>query len=149
MRSYFHKRLPLDDCPAEFTLSLIQGKWTLRLIFLLLQRPCHFGELKRMLLGISAEVLATRLANLRQNGLVESSLDEVSNESSLPLYTLTDKGQSLVPAIEALAEWGHAELQASGIHWNPPTVEPKQGKRGPQSVPPVVKKFLLNKAPSS
>jgi len=149
MRSYFHKLLPLDDCPAEFTLSLIQGKWTLRLIFLLLQRPCYFGELKRMLRGISAEVLAIRLASLRKNGLVESSLNQFSTESSLSLYTLTSKCHSLIPAIQALAEWGQTELQARGVHWNPPTVEPKQGTLKPKLVPPVMKQFLLNETPSS
>lgn len=120
MRSYRRKRPALDACPVELVLSLIQGKWTARLLFFLFQKSCHFGELQRLVPGISVEVLATRLLNLKQSGLVSAQNCIGPKNVEFTIYTLTQKGQSLAPILHQMAKWGQSELEAQGLHWDPP-----------------------------
>jgi DNA-binding HxlR family transcriptional regulator len=123
MRSYRRKRPPLDACPVELVLSMVQGKWTARLIFLLLQRPCHFGELQRLIPGISVEVLATRLHTLQGVGLATVQSRTGPNNVTLSIYALTEKGQSLAPVLQGLADWGQRELRTQGLSWEPPLID--------------------------
>lgn len=95
------------NCPAEMTLHLIGGKWKAILLYNLRRGPLRFGVLRRFSPGITAATLATQLKELEASGLVRRR--QVSPHPSLVVeYALTEKGESLKPAIYALIRWGIA-----------------------------------------
>ena len=99
------KPLPTDfNCPTEFALAVLGGKWKTIILAYLSERPCHYGELRQLLPGLSDKVLTERLKDLQQSGLVARSKVAVS-KSRLP-YTLTDRGATLTPILTDLYAWG-------------------------------------------
>ena len=80
-------------------------RWTLQLLFLLLQRPARFSELERAVPGLTNRVMAMadRLRELQDAGLVNRQVDPGPPITSL--YTLTADGEALRPILEPLRPW--------------------------------------------
>lgn len=98
-------------CPVRRTLSMISGKWTLLILYELSDEPKRFNALKRDLVGISQRLLTAQLKSLVDDGLVHRKVFDVVPPHVE--YSLTEKGQSLSPVINALEEWGAKEIAAS------------------------------------
>ena len=96
----------LPECPVATTVALIGSKWKLLIIRNLLQRPWRFNELKKDLEGISQKVLTDSLRSMESDGLVIRTVyPEVPVRTE---YSLSKVGQSMMPIIEAMADWGTA-----------------------------------------
>jgi len=106
---------PPESCPLSECLSIIGGAWTPNIIWYLSQQSRRFSELKSDIPGISAKVLTARLKKLEAEGVVLRRVLPTSPPSVE--YSLSDLGQELKPAIEAIVAVGHRlkalELQAS------------------------------------
>ena len=83
--------------PMMATLDLLGQRWMLRVIWELQQQPAGFRELRRRADEMSSSVLATRLRQLSDLGIVRADADGV--------YRLTELGEGLRPALEPLREW--------------------------------------------
>lgn len=96
----------LDNCPLTFALSLIDGKWRLPIIWALSSNgTMRYNELKRNIDGITNMVLTQSLKELELNGIVNrKQFMEVPPRVE---YSLTDKGEDLIPALKSLASWGN------------------------------------------
>ena len=91
-------------CPIEVVIGLINGKWKSELIWLIRDEPKRFGEIRRLLGGISAKVLTEQLRELEHDGLiVRESFPVIPPRVE---YTLSEKGKSLWPVLDSLYEWG-------------------------------------------
>jgi len=98
-----------DWCPVTTTSSLIGKKWHPVIIHRLLEHgPSGFNELERHVDGISSKVLSESLDDLEESGLVDREL--VSEKPVRVQYSLTDRGASLRPVIDAMREWGREHL---------------------------------------
>ncbi len=75
------------NCPTEFALTVLGGKWKTIILAYLSERPCYYGELRQLLPGLSDKVLTERLKDLRQSGLV--ALGKSSESRSRRPYVLT------------------------------------------------------------
>ena len=95
---------PLPACPVETTLTLIGDKWKVLILRDLLTGTKRFGELKRSLGGVSQKVLTAQLRAMEESGLVERKV--YAEVPPRVLYSLTDVGRSLLPVIDAMADWG-------------------------------------------
>ena len=91
------------DGPRGNALDLLGRRWTLRLVDALLAGPARFVDLRRRVVGISGNVLAQRLHELRTLGLVEAV--ELPPPVAVAAYRLTPAGAALGPAIEAIGTW--------------------------------------------
>ena len=80
------------------------------LALLLGQGPQRFGQLHKELDGASPKMLKQQLALLEANGLIINHKESQANQVS-STYCLTDTGQSLVPIISAMKDWGSQHLQ--------------------------------------
>jgi len=71
--------MPYQDgtfgCPVEVGLQMISGKWKPRIIFELLRQTRRFGELQRLIPGISRHVLATQLRELEACHIVDAHVN--------------------------------------------------------------------------
>lgn len=85
-------------------MSLLGGVWTPEIIWNLSDGPRRFSELRRAMPVISAKVLSARLKDLEERGVLSRSVLPTSPPSVE--YALTDLGQELIPAIQAIVEVG-------------------------------------------
>ena len=99
------------SCAVAACAEIIGAKWTALLVHDLSEGPRRFSELEHSCAGISPRTLSERLRALEDDGIV----DRHSYQESPPRveYTLTDKGEALLPIIDAMREFGHVWL-ASG-----------------------------------
>lgn len=84
-------------------LGRMGDKWTIMTITMLVQQPRRFNELKRMIGGISQQMLTRTLRSLESDGLVSRKV-----HPSVPPqveYSLTPIGQSLAQPVMALSTW--------------------------------------------
>jgi DNA-binding HxlR family transcriptional regulator len=108
--------------PAELTLNLIGGKWKALILHRLLEGESRrFGELKRLLPGISAKMLAKHLKELEFDGLItrleipaRPSVDGRITAKPRIVYTPTGRSRTLSPILEAIQSWGRNHLEEYG-----------------------------------
>lgn len=94
---------PKDGCIAS-AMTIIGNKWTALILRDLHGGPKRFGELEKSLAGISPRTLSQRLDDLeRCSILTKQTFHEVPPRVT---YTLTRKGQDLMPVLEQMATWG-------------------------------------------
>jgi DNA-binding HxlR family transcriptional regulator len=94
-------------CPLARALDVVGERWTLIIVQELLKRPSRYGELARRLPGIGTNVLADRLRKLEAAGVAERVPGPVGAGVT---YALTDRGNGLSDALEALRRWGAGYL---------------------------------------
>jgi len=99
--------------PLARELEVLAKRWVLQLLFLLLQRPARFSELERAVPGLSNRVLADRLRELQDAGLVDRQVDPGPPIRSN--YALTADGEALRPILTALGSW--ADRRARTRPW--------------------------------
>lgn len=103
-----------STCAVAATAEIIGAKWTALLVHDLSEGPRRFSELEHSCSGISPRTLAERLRALEQDGIVERH----SYPESPPRveYELTGKGESLLPIIDAMRQFGHSWLPCHHQH---------------------------------
>ena len=94
------------NCPAEFTLAMIGGRWKIPLIFHLLSGAKRFSELARMLPGVTQKMLTQQLREMERNGLVERKV--YAQVPPKVEYSLTAMGRSLKPVVDVMCRWGES-----------------------------------------
>ena len=100
-------------CGLNSTLRIISGKWKPLVLFFLRSSPKRYGELKRLVQGVSDKVLIQQLKDLEADQVVvRTSYKEVPPRVD---YALTPLGRGLADAIIPLCTWGTenmAEMQS-------------------------------------
>jgi DNA-binding HxlR family transcriptional regulator len=102
------------NCPTEFALTVLGGKWKTIILAYLSERPCHYGELRQLLPGLSDKVLTERLKDLQHSGLVSRANKSGSNARAL--YVLTSRGATLRPVLMDLYAWGDKHANSFGVN---------------------------------
>lgn len=96
------------SCPVEETLKIIGGKWKPMIIYLISTNVWRFGELSRLINGISKRMLTAQLRELENDKIISRKVyAEVPPRVD---YTLTEVGQSLMPVINLMYKWGENRL---------------------------------------
>ena len=92
------------SCGLDATLRIISGKWKPLVLFFLRDGPRRYGELKRLVQGVSDKVLIQHLKELEADQvLARTDYKEVPPRVD---YALTPLGRSLADAIVPLCTWG-------------------------------------------
>lgn len=100
-------------CPVAATLHLIGGKYKALLLWHLSGRVLRFNELRRLVPEATAKMLTQQLRELEQDGLLIRKVYAVVPPKVE--YSLTEKGNSLFPILQAMYNWGSTQLQEQGI----------------------------------
>lgn len=98
------------SCPVEETQKVLGGKWKPVIIYFISIDVRRFGELSRMVTGISKRMLTANLRELEDDKIISRKVyAEVPPRVD---YTLTDIGQSLMPVINLMYEWGESRQKS-------------------------------------
>ncbi|GLW08124.1 transcriptional regulator [Microtetraspora sp. NBRC 13810] len=101
-------------CGIDAAMDLIGGKWKVLILWALNERACRFGELRRLVPGVTEKVLASHLRELEADGLVHREVfDEVPPRVE---YSLTSRGYSLNQALAPLGAWGTEHILGGVAH---------------------------------
>jgi DNA-binding HxlR family transcriptional regulator len=93
-----------STCPISTALEIVGDRWTLLVIRdLMFAGKRHFREFLLSEEGISSNVLADRLGTLMENGLITRDGDPTHAQKAI--YSLTEKGIGLLPALAAMSRW--------------------------------------------
>lgn len=100
----------VERCKAVSTLQrMIGGKWKIEILFYVaLKDVRHFGQLRRCVGNISESTLSKQLKELVTDGFLKRrDFGEVPPRVE---YSLTRRGESFVPILLAMKQWGEDEL---------------------------------------
>ncbi|WP_328332645.1 helix-turn-helix transcriptional regulator [Kribbella sp. NBC_00382] len=95
-------------CGVARALELVGERWALLIVRDLLVGPKRYTDLRAGLPKIPTNVLATRLKELEQSGLVERRI--LPRPSGAIVYELTPYGADLEDVVLALGRWGARSL---------------------------------------
>lgn len=92
-------------CPVEYTLAVIGGKWKpIILWYLAKDEVKRYGEIKKVLEGITHKMLSQQLKELEIDNLVHR--EEYHQIPPKVEYSLTQKGKTLMPILKTMSDWG-------------------------------------------
>ncbi|OBZ16425.1 MULTISPECIES: helix-turn-helix domain-containing protein [Bacillales] len=105
-RTSFQGEIPVEQievCPVTETQNVIAGKWKIIILWHLRQTR-RFGELQRLVPGISKGILTNQLRELEKDQMIARKVfHEVPPKVE---YSLTNAGKSFIPILESMGEWG-------------------------------------------
>ncbi|WP_420385985.1 winged helix-turn-helix transcriptional regulator [Roseivirga sp.] len=98
-------------CGTAVGFRFIGGKWKSIIIWYLRNGKLRFSEVKSLIPDITDKMLSIQLSALEEDGLIERKKYGVKPPFKVE-YSLTDTGQSLIPVIQKITEWGinYAEI---------------------------------------
>jgi DNA-binding HxlR family transcriptional regulator/putative sterol carrier protein len=91
-------------CGLSYALDIVGERWTLLIVRELIAGPRRFKDLLEGLPGISTNLLAERLRNLEQQGMIRRRT--LPPPAGSAVYELTSIGQRLENTLLELGKWG-------------------------------------------
>ena len=107
MQSYY--------CAIEATMAVIGGKYKVLIIYELIGKTLRYSELQRLLPIATPRMLSRQLKELEADGIINRVLHPVVPPKTE--YSLTELGNSLVPIIHQLSDWGKNYYNLQGLCW--------------------------------
>ncbi len=100
---------PAYGCGLEAALAVVGGKWKPIVLWQLSLGPRRFGELRRLVTGISEKMLSQQLREMEADGIVaRKDFQEIPPRVE---YSLTEFGVSLGAALKPLCDWGRNHME--------------------------------------
>jgi DNA-binding HxlR family transcriptional regulator len=97
-------------CGLDAALLVMGGKWKPLILFHLGPGKRRFGELRRLVSGVSEKMLIQQLRELQADGIVERiDFKEIPPKVE---YSVTPFGRTLAEALVPLCDWGSAHSAA-------------------------------------
>jgi DNA-binding HxlR family transcriptional regulator len=106
------------NCGLEAALDVIGGKWKVLVLWHLSSGARRFGELRRLVDGISEKMLIQQLREMAADGIVaRHDFKEIPPRVE---YSLTPFGVSLAEALRPLCDWGAKHMTRIAALESPP-----------------------------
>lgn len=86
-------------------MSALGGRWKFIILYTIRNSPKRFGQINQFIPSISNKVLTEQLRELEEDGIINRTVfsDRIPVNVA---YSLTEKGQELVPIIKLMEKWG-------------------------------------------
>ncbi|MFT9078549.1 winged helix-turn-helix transcriptional regulator [Ethanoligenens sp.] len=91
-------------CPIEATVNLIGGKYKVMILWCLIEKTLRFNELQKLVPSATPKMLTQQLRELERDGLISRTVYPVVPPKTE--YTLTELGESFIPILRSMGEWG-------------------------------------------
>lgn len=92
-------------CCTSLTMGLIGGKWKTVILYHLKEKTLRYNELRKEMPTVTERTLSLQLKKLEEDGIIKRKV----YTSKPPLkveYSLTSLGKTLIPVVDAIANWG-------------------------------------------
>lgn len=110
MKSCVPAGVVLEETGFGYTMSLISGKYKMIILYCLSEyKVVRYNELKRLMGAVSHKMLSLSLKELEADGLILRR--EYPQIPPKVEYSLSRRGQSLIPMLDALCEWGETHRE--------------------------------------
>ena len=97
-------------CGLKRVLDLVGGKWKILILCAMNKYgTIRYGELRRVIAGITNTMLAQSLKELEADGLV--TRHEYQTIPPKVDYSLTERGEAVLPALNEIYKWGSEQMQ--------------------------------------
>ncbi|TPR19305.1 winged helix-turn-helix transcriptional regulator [Apilactobacillus timberlakei] len=119
VRKYALKKIEKNDfdCAKEYTLSMFSGKYKIVIIYHLFHDgKMRFNQIQRILDNSTHKVLTQQLKELVIDGIVKREEKKVKNRKAV-FYSLTTVGNTLIPIIDSMFNWGTERLEQLKINY--------------------------------
>ena len=100
------------NCGVTHFLNRIGGKWKVLIIYAISKNANRFSLLQKVMPDISKQMLVNQLRELEEDKIIERII-----HAEIPPrveYKMTKYGQSLMPVIAVIQEWGLKDLKKLG-----------------------------------
>ena len=108
-----------DECPIRNVVAQIGDKWSVLILFALVDGTDRFNSLKSRVVGISQRMLTQTLRDLEREGYVNRTVyPEVPVRVE---YSLTEMGRDLVKPLYQLVSWAdehHDDIKRARIAYD-------------------------------
>ena len=94
----------VSSCGLDVSLAVMGGKWKPLILYHLNSGPKRFGDLRRLVAGISEKVLIQQLRELAVAGVL--TRHDYQRVPPMVDYTMTPFGMTLAQALVPLCVWG-------------------------------------------
>ena len=105
----YKRKIPLTlHCGLDIIGEVLYGKWKIRLLYFIAKGFLRPSDLQKKIFDASPRVLFMQLKELEAHGLVT----RVAYAEMPPRveYRVSEFGQTLLPLVEALGEWGDKHM---------------------------------------
>jgi DNA-binding HxlR family transcriptional regulator len=117
-----------SNCPVNFGLETFGDKWSLLIVRdIILWGKKTYGDFLRSDEGIATNILASRLAQLEENGIIRR--ERSPSDKRKDLYSLTEKGMELIPLLVEIVAWSGKLMEWQSIAGEGTPEQIKQVKR--------------------
>jgi len=103
-------------CPVKLTADIIGGKWKPMILFYLEGGTRRFGELQKLIPGMTKKMLTQHLRQLERDEIIRRKVYAVVPPKVE--YSLTKHGESLKPILKLMSAWGSRHRARYGITKN-------------------------------
>ncbi len=94
-----------ENCPVTKLMSVVGGRWKFIILYTLRNSSKRFGQINQFIPSISNKVLSEQLKELEEDQIIDRKV--LSDRIPINVaYSLTKKGEQLIPIIELMADWG-------------------------------------------
>lgn len=101
------------NCPMEATLSLIGGKYKALIMWRLTDKTLRFSQIQRLIPQATPKMLTQQLRELETDSLIVRKVYPVVPPKTE--YSLSEKGKTLVPILNAMCDWGRDYLKELNV----------------------------------
>jgi DNA-binding HxlR family transcriptional regulator len=101
--------------PVDYILQLIGSTWKTPVIWRLKNKPLRYTELEKDIPHISQKMLTKTLKELEQDGIISKTV--YAEVPPKVVYTLTAKGEKLLPLITSIRNQGIQMMKEDGIDY--------------------------------
>ncbi|SFU18754.1 DNA-binding transcriptional regulator, HxlR family [Algoriphagus locisalis] len=93
-------------CTVSLTMDLVGGKWKAVILYHLKDGAKRYSELRKEMPSVTEMTLSLQLKQLEKDGMVSRKVYGKKPPIKV-VYSLTELGQSFVPILEAITQWGN------------------------------------------
>ncbi|HET6850810.1 MAG TPA: helix-turn-helix domain-containing protein [Pyrinomonadaceae bacterium] len=105
-----HRSYDQLGCPVEACTEVIGAKWKGEILYILFAGTKRYGELRKLIPRATQRVLTLQLRELEEDGIIERKVYPVVPPKVE--YSISKRGESLKPIIDAMWHWGKKFLEA-------------------------------------
>ncbi len=111
----------MPDCGLDVALAVIGGKWKMLILYHVCHGTRRFGELRRLLPGISEKMLIQDLRQMQESGLLaRKDYKEIPPKVE---YSITPFGRALGESLRPLCAWGNKNRNRVLVNESPSSTD--------------------------